>query len=221
MDMLTRQTRIRDFYFADFIVHLVILVTLIFTITMSTITELKLLTLLNVSATKRPRDLDQPGGFKGSPACSRSPSTQPSFARQSRESAVKKRKSVVWGGELGPSGSTFGTKTNQGKAPEREISPESEGVVLEHDEYEADDSDEGEDEVTSGKFFCMSDLNADDNFIVHFGPGSQVLRAESMQAVSDHMWEVSRIGLSGYGKAVQLLPRGAAIKAHKNRASLH
>jgi U3 small nucleolar RNA-associated protein 25 len=117
---------------------------LIFTITMSTITELKLLTLLNVSAIKRPRDMDQPGGFRGSPAFSCSSSAQSLSTRQPGAPAAKKRKSVVWGGELGPSGSTLVTKGHKGKAIERKSLPESAGTALEYDDYEADDSDEGE-----------------------------------------------------------------------------
>lgn len=81
---------------------------------MSTETEVKLLTLLNVAAIKKPRDLDIPGGQRGSPALnSRTASPVPAPAlkgKGAKANGVKKRKSVIWGGELGPSGSTFGKK---------------------------------------------------------------------------------------------------------------
>ena len=83
---------------------------------MSTATEVKLLTLLNVAAIKKPRDLDIPGGQRGSPALnSRTASPVPAPALKSKGAkangnGVKKRKSVIFGGELGPSGSTFGKK---------------------------------------------------------------------------------------------------------------
>jgi len=87
---------------------------------MSTDTEVKLLTLLNVAAIKKPRDLDIPGGQRGSPALnSRTASPVPAPALKAKGvkangtangNGVKKRKSVIFGGELGPSGSTFGKK---------------------------------------------------------------------------------------------------------------
>lgn len=85
---------------------------------MSTAVQLKLLTLLNVSAIKRPREADQPGAQRRS--LSVSPSVQP-HAQSSNEpesSATggetgeepprKKKRGVSFGGEVGPSGS--GTK---------------------------------------------------------------------------------------------------------------
>jgi hypothetical protein len=53
--------------------------------TMSTDTEVKLLTLLNVAAIKKPRDLDIPGGQRGSPALnSRTASPVPAPALKSK-----------------------------------------------------------------------------------------------------------------------------------------
>ena len=69
---------------------------------MTSVTAVKLLTLLNVSAVKRARELDLPGGHRGSPS--------PVIERDERE--PKRRKSVVFGGEVGPSGSTFARKSN-------------------------------------------------------------------------------------------------------------
>lgn len=73
---------------------------------MSTETELKLLTLLNVSAIKKPRDLDIPGGHRGSPSQSGSRDGSPAV-----KPAQPKKRKVIFGGELGPSGSTFGKKS--------------------------------------------------------------------------------------------------------------
>lgn len=118
---------------------------------MSTQTELKLLTLLNVTATKRPRELDQPGGHRGSPSVSVAPedrseaiSSGPGQANgksngngSANAHGVKRRKSVVFGGEVGPSGSTYvegkrGKKVKvNGKGKERESSTDG------HDEGSA------------------------------------------------------------------------------------
>ena len=99
--------------------------------------EVKLLTLLNVSAVKRPREQDIPGGHRGSPALSNSnrgsrqasanaavdangstPAkgdniSLPAAPPTDGEPAAKRRRSVVFGGELGPSGSTYGKNKQQ------------------------------------------------------------------------------------------------------------
>jgi U3 small nucleolar RNA-associated protein 25 len=96
---------------------------------MASLTELKLLTLLNVSAVKHPRPLDIPGGHRGSPTISRNQS--PSSKRLTSDNKegsdgngvngddsarkAKRRKSVVFGGEVGPSGSSFANGTGKGK----------------------------------------------------------------------------------------------------------
>jgi U3 small nucleolar RNA-associated protein 25 len=106
---------------------------------MSSVTELKLLTLLNVTAIKRPRELDLPGGHRASPSTSRrgslslSLSAQPHLSHPAEEGVEgvegvdaesdgtgegrqkKRRKSVVFGGEVGPSGSTYGNKAKKEK----------------------------------------------------------------------------------------------------------
>ena len=124
---------------------------------MSPRTEVKLLTLLNVTAIKKPRALDKPGGHRGS-LDARSTST-PQSPRVSNgvlpnaaqgDSAttstrtngtatgtgaetsdpdhpvVKKRKSVVFAGEVGPSGSTYsspikGMVNGKGKGKAKEV----------------------------------------------------------------------------------------------------
>ena len=103
---------------------------------MSSTTELKLLTLLNVSAVKRPRALDRPGGHRGSPSLSASPlvpnghtngngvghtNGHAQSANGDGSPVPKRRKSVNFGGEVGPSGSTFSgvTTSSKGKGKQR------------------------------------------------------------------------------------------------------
>ena len=93
---------------------------------MSSAVQLKLLTLLNVSAIKRPFDLDVPGGHRSSPTLSRETSLTPqqpaittttttstsnAGSSNSRgtdgEPPKKKKKGVIFGGVIGPSGSTI------------------------------------------------------------------------------------------------------------------
>lgn len=100
---------------------------------MTSLTEVKLLTLLNVTAIKRPRDLDRPGGYRASPVVSRTGSVDNAAeqngaaasavqngSQDSQDGAdrppLKKRKSVNFGGELGPSGSTYLKGKVKGKA---------------------------------------------------------------------------------------------------------
>lgn len=82
---------------------------------MSTSVQLKLLTLLNVSAIKRPREADQPGAQRRSISVSPSEQAQPQSSIEptssgaggetSEEPPRKKKRGVSFGGELGPSGS--------------------------------------------------------------------------------------------------------------------
>jgi U3 small nucleolar RNA-associated protein 25 len=104
---------------------------------MATDTEVKLLTLLNVAAIKRPRDLDIPGGQRGSPSIQSgsrgaSPAIVPTASKSPKSKASpavdgkKKRKGVVFGGEIGPSGSGFGKKVKvaeggKGKGKGKEV----------------------------------------------------------------------------------------------------
>lgn len=151
---------------------------------MAAATQVKLLTLLNVSAIKKPRSLDQPGGFRSSPSLSRTTSpavtingtnghdaigvsngtsgTPKSKGKKSRRSAgaaegdtrpVKRRKSVVFGGEVGPSGSTFGKSKaelkGKGKAKETggdDIADGASDEVIDDVEMEeeAESDDEGD-----------------------------------------------------------------------------
>jgi len=157
---------------------------------MSTASELKLLTLLNVSAVKRPRERDLPGGHRGSPSTSRSSSAVPPTAEQvsgsvsvtpngtangngqvngSGEPSAKRRRSVVFGGELGPSGSTYGKKSKKGKGKEKEegkgdepvaVSVESAAEGEDDEELDVESGDEGETVGTSRKA-CAQEIGAD------------------------------------------------------------
>jgi len=58
-----------------------------------------------------------------------------------------------------------------------------------------------------------------DNFAVHFGPDTPLLTDEITAAAKGNSWEVTRQGLSGYGNALQLFPKGTHTEPAKNRAS--
>lgn len=76
---------------------------------MATDVQVKLLTLLNVSAIKRPLDIDRPGGWRSNSQTSNSsPKPQAQEADQANdndEPPKKKRRGVSFGGEMGPTGS--------------------------------------------------------------------------------------------------------------------
>jgi len=69
---------------------------------MSSETEVKLLTLLNVSAVKRPRELDLPGGHRGSPTASPTPNGTKNTNAHGQVGARKRKKSVGFAGIVGP-----------------------------------------------------------------------------------------------------------------------
>lgn len=182
---------------------------------MTTAAEVKLLTLLNVSAIKRPRDLDLPGGFR-SPVVSRPQSDAGSSsgangasdkANGNGEPQPKRRRSVVFGGEVGPSGSTYGKKKSKAvKAVAVAEGVEEEQVVngVEEDEVEAevDSDDEGE-----------------DTFVSHFGADSSVLTDEVVASASEGAWEASRAAVNGLGRVVEQRPTGAKRADGKARVS--
>lgn len=92
---------------------------------MSAAVQLKLLTLLNVSAIKRPLEVDQPGGYKRGSLTPDVGSPEPSSVRIQKgdesnqtkdgEPPKKKKKGVVIGGEIGPSGSQSGARAKDKK----------------------------------------------------------------------------------------------------------
>ncbi|WWC71472.1 uncharacterized protein I206_105430 [Kwoniella pini CBS 10737] len=169
---------------------------------MSTAQEIKLLTLLNVSAVKRPRELDLPGGHRGSPSFSKTPSLVPES--EDGKEPKKRRKSVVFGGEVGPSGSTYGKGKGKGKAKKIEETPVVNGTknaeeipVNGNDEVfeeEGESDDEGE---------ASSSAN-DDLFNVHFGPTPSILTKENISLSEGNKWKAERKSLKGFGRAVEL-----------------
>ncbi|WVW85517.1 hypothetical protein I302_107555 [Kwoniella bestiolae CBS 10118] len=172
---------------------------------MSTATEIKLLTLLNVSAVKRPRELDVPGGHRGSPSFSKTPSLVPD-SEDGGEPSKKRRKSVVFGGEVGPSGSTFGKK-GKGKAKKIEVTEVNGlegstdavngngngGAVEEVFEEDEESDDEGESSTAN-----------DDMFNIHFGADPPILTKEAVSLVEEHKWKSQRRTSKGFGRVVEL-----------------
>ena len=244
---------------------------------MSTATEVKLLTLLNVSAIKKPRTKDQPGGYRSSPSISRRSSPLESTlngekngsssktpvhqhdkkgtpngkkGKQSGENiSAKKRKSVVWGGEVGPSGSTYGQKKQKNsvkggttiKGKEKEV----EGMVDVEEGGEGDEGHEGESELVGDIEEDENEFNGtssmfnkpdpqdgvwvkrwalrvgDDNFVLHFGPETELLKTAGKDAVAANQWEMKRGSLRGYGKTVEMAPKGIdPMPENKNRVSI-
>ncbi|OCF31541.1 U3 small nucleolar RNA-associated protein 25 [Kwoniella heveanensis BCC8398] len=182
---------------------------------MSTATEIKLLTLLNVSAVKRPRELDLPGGHRGSPSLLRASSSgvdsdSAAGAGAAEGSALKKRrKSVVFGGEVGPSGSTYGKKGKgkakknavvNGNGDEKDLAVDGagNGDADAHDEavFEEGDSDDEEGEPSTS---ANSDL-----FNVHFGATPPILTPEALAAAEENQWKSERKTLKGFGRVVEL-----------------
>lgn len=215
---------------------------------MSSATQLKLLTLLNVSAIKKPRDLDVPGGHRGSPSLSRTSSPLPTSSKGALELAsngkkaagspttgddgrpAKRRKGVVFGGEIGPSGSSYKkARTPKGKGKEEEAALEAEEEEVTANTLEEDaESDEEEDGTgklseirRSGRFtHCYT---GQDMFNVHFGAEPPVLSTESVASASQNQWSSSRSTLPGYGKVVEMLPtKGmeANLGSVNNRVSI-
>lgn len=163
---------------------------------MTTATEVKLLTLLNVSAIKRPREGEKPGGFR-SPTVSRQQSVDGEAAAPTPS---KRRRSVVFGGELGPSGSTYGQNGKKAKGKGK-ASAEPVASAAEDDdaapatsadadaELEADSDDEA--------------ANDDDTFNTHFGAAPTVLTPAAVAAEAEHKWVTSRTSLRGLGRVVE------------------
>lgn len=166
--------------------------------TTMTTTEVKLLTLLNVSAIKRPRDLDLPGGFR-SPSASRAQSVDNDEVQKKRP-----RRSVMWGGEMGPSGSTFGKK-GKGKEKEKKVVVEVNGDV----EVEEAEVDESDDDVETA---------ASDSFNSHFGAETPLL-STSIVAAAQGEWNTSRESVKGLGRVVETRPAGVSKAEDKARVS--
>ncbi|KAJ9102456.1 hypothetical protein QFC21_002856 [Naganishia friedmannii] len=198
---------------------------------MSTSVELKLLTLLNVSAIKRPREADQPGAQRRS--ISVSPSVQPNpqgstaveFTAElesSEEPPRKKKRGVSFGGEVGPSGSASLKKgKTQGKkavaASKEDASRTAEAqrqsepistVTIEEDLSTGEESrqlvadEESDDEGKQGK----TTAETEDPFNVHFAPEPPILTPQSISAAEAGEWRNTKKVLKGLGPVVQMLP---------------
>ncbi|WVO21378.1 uncharacterized protein IAS62_002686 [Cryptococcus decagattii] len=171
------------------------------TVDMSTATEVKLLTLLNVSAVKRPRELDLPGGHRSSPSLKGTSTQQNSEDGEPK----KRRKSVIWGGEVGPSGSDYlkdNSKKRKEKAKKKTIGIDetlanSDAVkVVEVDEMEVYDEQSGGEE---------EDLTSD-LFNIHFSATPPILTPEALSSAEGNQWKSERKNLKGFGRVVELTP---------------
>lgn len=167
-------------------------------------TEVKLLTLLNVSAIKRPRELDLPGGF-------RSPSTSRPQSVDGAEPAPKKKRGVVFGGEIGPSGSTYGKKGKGKKAVKIAVEENEDGEevieeIVEDGEDEESAEGEGEDD----------DAN-DDTFNTHFGPETPLL--SRIEEAKEGQWTQHRATIKGLGRVVEMRPGDAPAAEGSARVS--
>jgi U3 small nucleolar RNA-associated protein 25 len=176
---------------------------------MTTAAEVKLLTLLNVSAIKRPRELDLPGGFR-SPGTSRPQSHAGSPAPA--EPQPKRRRSVVFGGEVGPSGSSYGKK------PSKKASKLAAAAIENGDADDAEIEEEEEEEVEAE---VDSDNEDEDTFLTHFGSEPELLYGEVPldEAVKEGRWETSRTSVSGLGRVVEQHPAGGSRAEGKTRVS--
>jgi U3 small nucleolar RNA-associated protein 25 len=221
---------------------------------MVTLTEVKLLTLLNVTAIKRPRDLDQPGGQRSSPSTSWRVSPQPILSPSGAadggpnggaldvsegegEGRAKRRKSVVFGGEVGPSGSTYGKNgkggkgKGKGKADEElndeqpgsangHVSGAAQGSSVDVDGLGALEEAEGSDEEQSAGgmtcFLAYSQFRAHwvigstDIWNVHFGAEPSLLTPEAVSSAEAHEWRSERRSIPGYGRGVENRPAKAS-----------
>ncbi|OXG76614.1 U3 small nucleolar RNA-associated protein 25 [Cryptococcus neoformans Gb118] len=166
------------------------------TLDMSTAKEVKLLTLLNVSAVKRPRELDLPGGHRSSPSLKGTSTQQNSEDGESK----KRRKSVVWGGEVGPSGSQYlkgNGKREKEKAKEKTVEMNensANGDAVEVVEVDNEQSDREEEAITS------------DLFNLHFSAAPPILTSDALSSAEGNQWKSERKSLKGFGKVVELTP---------------
>ncbi|KAJ9121655.1 hypothetical protein QFC22_002275 [Naganishia vaughanmartiniae] len=207
---------------------------------MSTSVELKLLTLLNVSAIKRPREADQPGAQRRSNSVSPSvqPNPQSTIAVESttelelvEEPPQKKKRGVSFGGEVGPSGSGTLKKgkaqgKNAGVALKEEVSRFEEAqqsVSPAAIEEEVDTGEEpgqlvaDEDTDDEGKQVKTTSVT-EDPFNVHFAPEPSVLTPQAVSAAEAGEWRSTKKVLRGLGPVVQMLP-GRTATATDSEAS--
>ncbi|BEJ14162.1 hypothetical protein CspHIS471_0313360 [Cutaneotrichosporon sp. HIS471] len=184
---------------------------------MASAAEVKLLTLLNVSAVKRPRELDLPGGFR-SPATSR-PQSQSGSPAPNSEPQPKRRRSVVFGGEVGPSGSAYGNKRSK-KGSKLTVAEELENGDENGNENGDENGDaEVDDDEETAEVEIDSDDEDEDAFLTHFGPEPKLLYGDVdlVGAAEEGRWETSRASVSGLGRVVEQRPVGGSRAEGKAR----
>jgi U3 small nucleolar RNA-associated protein 25 len=216
---------------------------------MSTAVQLKLLTLLNVSATKRPLDVDAPGAaakfpIRRSNSLLNAEAASPSPAASSSSSPAphgdtepprKRKKTVQWNGEIGPSGSGGGVVKGKGKEKVvKVVEPAKRGKLVDEEEEgqseislkqlaeaenDADDDDGEAANGTSGEYhFVLPSRDtptptqspcptaSKDTFNVHFAVEPTILTTESIAAAESEEWRSSRRHLKGFGRVVEVKP---------------
>lgn len=217
---------------------------------MSSAVQLKLLTLLNVSAIKRPFELDVPGGHRSSPTLSRetslvpqirepatgtpkkngssskSPSKSASKTSNGRgadgEPPKKKKKGVIFGGVIGPSGSTIkegkseekkGKKNKDKKRGEEQadldavaaasaVKASGSTSTSTFDLVEESDSSDDDDETTPAT------TTSQDAFQSHFAVSPSILNDTTRESAEAHEWTSRRSHIHGLGRVVSCLPKG-------------
>jgi U3 small nucleolar RNA-associated protein 25 len=211
---------------------------------MSSAVQLKLLTLLNVSAIKRPFDLDVPGGHRSSPTLSRETSLTPqqppqpssievngSSSSSSRgadgEPPKKKKKGVIFGGVIGPSGSTIkdgeASKSGSGEKKSKKNKKSEKAVEVDAEAPAASvsaeastsafalepesDSSSDEAETTTSKS-TTTPSSTSDAFTSHFSINPPILTEPTREAAEAHEWMSRRRVLGGLGRVVECLPKG-------------
>lgn len=183
--------------------------------------QVKLLTLLNVSAVKRPFELDRPGGSRRrqeAVALAAEEHAQHQLQDAQEPATKKKKKGISWGGEMGPTGSTVVKKSSVTKAAEPvNVKSKSKGkpagkasapeAVVEEKEnvasagplqLEADDGSDDDDETTSAT--TKKDTDA---FNLHFDVSPAVLTSEAIQQAESGSWKQARKTVPGLGKVVE------------------
>ena len=186
--------------------------------TMTTAAEVKLLTLLNVTAVKRPHTIDAPGGHRGSPQLKAVAELGGLNGSPKGHAGVKRRKSVTFAGVVGPSGTQSG-KAKKGRLDE---------VVQTNGHTQGSASWRRTGTVLVmrrglvGRRVPRQILTADsvDIFNVHFGSEPPLLQLVKDQG--DTEWTATRTTLSGYGKATLLEATAdeARPQASSSRVSL-
>ncbi|KAI9637456.1 uncharacterized protein MKK02DRAFT_23689 [Dioszegia hungarica] len=179
---------------------------------MVSLTEVKLLTLLNVTAIKKPFEMDVPGGHRGSPALGgRSASASTSKAGANGEK-TKRRKSVVFGGEVGPSGSTFAGKRKRAGG---DMGVEVEDGPSKKNTAQANGNGHAEVRAKAAGLEVEEEMSEDegkgravkhDTFSTHFAEAPPQLTDEAIAQADEGNWSVDRKLLSGFGRVAELQP---------------